>query len=112
MSNAISISADSMMQQLSIHSEMAKGAIKVSPNPADSGMHAPSFTDLMQEKVAAINTDQNASSALMRAVDSGESDDLVGVMVASQKASLSFSTMIQIRNRLVQAFDDVMKMPI
>jgi flagellar hook-basal body complex protein FliE len=48
----------------------------------------------------------------MAAVDSGKSDDLVGAMVASQKASLSFATMLQIRNRLVQAFDDVMKMPI
>ena len=66
----------------------------------------------MSQKVTAINTDQNTSSALMRAVDSGQSDDLVGAMVATQKASLSFSAMVQIRNRLVQAFDDVMKMPI
>ncbi|AVV85030.1 flagellar hook-basal body protein FliE [Shewanella putrefaciens] len=62
--------------------------------------------------MAAVNQDQNQSSMAMTAVDSGKSDDLVGAMVASQKASLSFATMLQIRNRLVQAFDDVMKMPI
>jgi len=101
-----------MMDTLSIHTEMAKGAIKITPNPKDHGVQPASFTELMETKVAAINFDQNASSALMRAVDSGESDDLVGAMVASQKASLSFSTMIQIRNRLVQAFDEVMKMPL
>ncbi|MCL1147739.1 flagellar hook-basal body complex protein FliE [Shewanella marinintestina] len=91
---------------------MAKGAIKVGPNPRDFGFQPASFTELMKQKVSAINADQNASSALVRAVDSGQSSDLVGAMVASQKASLSFSAMIQIRNRLVQAFDDVMKMPI
>ncbi|ARD20644.1 MULTISPECIES: flagellar hook-basal body complex protein FliE [Shewanella] len=117
MANATMVSApmtnvQTLMDQMNVHSEMAKGAIKVGPNPRDFGTQHPSFTELMEQKVAAVNTDQNTSSALMRAVDSGESDDLVGAMVASQKASLSFATMIQIRNRLVQAFDDVMKMPI
>jgi flagellar hook-basal body complex protein FliE len=112
MTNANIASAQSMIQQLSIHSEMAKGAIKVGVNPRDLGLQPASFTELMKHKVAAINADQNTSSALVRAVDSGESDDLVGAMVASQKASLSFAAMIQIRNRLVQAFDEVMKMPI
>lgn len=112
MSNSTMISPQSMMSTLSIHTEMAKGAIKIPQNPRDFGVHSPSFTELMESKVAAVNTDQNHSSALMRAVDGGESDDLVGAMVASQKASLSFSTMIQIRNRLVQAFDEVMKMPV
>ncbi len=112
MSNANIPSAQLMMQQLNIHSEMAKGAISVTPNPRDFGLQAPSFTELMKNKVAAVNTDQNASAALMKAVDTGQSGDLVGAMVASQKAGLAFSTMIQIRNRLVQAFDEVMKMPI
>lgn len=112
MSNSTLVNPQSMMDTLSIHSEMAKGAIKITPNPKDHGLQPASFTELMESKVAAVNLDQNSSSALMRAVDSGESDDLVGAMVASQKASLSFSTMIQIRNRLVQAFDEVMKMPL
>ncbi|NRD71713.1 flagellar hook-basal body complex protein FliE [Shewanella sp. VB17] len=101
-----------MMDTLSIHTEMAKGTIKITANPKDQGIQAPSFTELMESKVAAVNTDQNISSAKIRSVDMGESDDLVGAMVASQKASLSFSAMIQIRNRLVQAFDEVMKMPL
>ncbi|MFT5787992.1 MAG: flagellar hook-basal body complex protein FliE [Shewanella sp.] len=112
MLNANIASAQSMIQQLNMHSEMAKGAIKVGPNPKDFGLQPASFTQMMKDKVIAINADQNSASALARAVDSGESDDLVGAMVASQKASLSFAAMIQIRNRLVQAFDEVMKMPI
>ncbi len=112
MSVSTLISPQSMMDTLSIHTEMAKGAIKITPNPKDHGVQATSFTELMESKVTAVNSDQNVSSAKMRAVDSGASDDLVGAMVASQQASLSFSAMIQIRNRLVQAFDEVMKMPL
>lgn len=112
MSSGAIVSSNMLMDTLSIHREAAKGAINISPNPADNGQAYGSFTDLIKSKVAAVNQDQNQSSMAMTAVDSGKSDDLVGAMVASQKASLSFATMLQIRNRLVQAFDDVMKMPI
>jgi flagellar hook-basal body complex protein FliE len=94
MVNDTRISSTSLMETLNLQREMAKGAISIKPNFADNEMAIGSFSDLM------------------KAVDSGKSDDLVGAMVASQKASLSFSAMIQIRNRLVQAFDDVIKMPV
>ncbi|MBB1268375.1 flagellar hook-basal body complex protein FliE [Shewanella sp. SR44-3] len=112
MVNGTAISSTSLMETLNLHREMAKGAISIKPNFSDNEMAVGSFADLMKQKVASVNEAQNHSSNLMKAVDSGKSDDLVGAMVASQKASLSFSAMIQIRNRLVQAFDDVIKMPV
>jgi len=48
----------------------------------------------------------------MAAVDSGKSDDLLGAMIDSQKASVSFSALLQVRNKLTTAFDDVMRMPL
>ena len=110
--NPLDSSNQSLIQQLDRYKEVAKGEINIRRNPDEMGAASVSFAELMSQKVTAINSDQNTSSALMRAVDSGQSDDLVGAMVASQKASLSFSAMVQIRNRLVQAFDDVMKMPL
>ena len=46
-----------------------------------------------------INAQQNLSSEMMAAVDAGRSDDVVGAMVASQKADLSFSMLLQVRNK-------------
>jgi flagellar hook-basal body complex protein FliE len=112
MINGTVISASSLMETFSLQREVAKGAISIKTNPMDNDVGMGSFTELMKQKVSAVNEAQNYSSNLMKAVDSGRSDDLVGAMVASQKASLSFSAMMQIRNRLVQAFDDVIKMPI
>lgn len=108
--NSISTGFNNIQQTLAIHKEIAQGAIM----PSIDG-HTPqvvSFGSLMKQKLQEINQDQLTSSMLTQAVDSGRSDDLVGAMVASQKASLSFSALMQVRNRLVQAFDDVMKMPI
>jgi flagellar hook-basal body complex protein FliE len=38
--------------------------------------------------------------------------DLSQVMIAVQKSSLSFEAMVQVRNKLVEAYKDVMNMPI
>jgi flagellar hook-basal body complex protein FliE len=38
--------------------------------------------------------------------------DLAEVMIQAQKASVSFTALTQVRNRLVTAYEDIMKMPI
>ena len=60
----------------------------------------------------AVDAEQHQAGAAMAAVDSGKSDDLVGAMIDSQKASVSFSALLQVRNKLTTAFDDVMRMPL
>ena len=71
-----------------------------------------SFGSVMQQTIQNVNAEQNLASRMMSAVDSGQSDDLVGAMVASQKASLSFATLMQVRNKLMTGFDDIMRMPL
>ena len=46
------------------------------------------------------------------AVDTGKSDDLAGAMIASQQASLSFSALVQVRNKIATGFNDLMSMSI
>jgi flagellar hook-basal body complex protein FliE len=60
--------------------------------------------------VRSINAQQNIASQMMQAVDTGESDDVVGAMVASQKASLSFAMLMEMRNKILNGIDDVMRM--
>ena len=38
--------------------------------------------------------------------------DLTDVMIASQKATVSFQALTQVRNKLVQAYQDIMQMPV
>lgn len=71
-----------------------------------------SFGGAMRNVINQVNAQQNLSSRMVSAVDAGQSDDLVGAMVASQKASLSFSALMQVRNKLMTGFDDIMRMPL
>jgi flagellar hook-basal body complex protein FliE len=74
--------------------------------------HEAGFAAAFDDAVRAVDAQQHQSSAAMAAVDSGQSDDLVGAMIESQKASVSFSALLQVRNKLATAFDDIMKMPL
>ena len=71
------------------------------------------FGDLFKQAVQSVNETQKQSSALATAYEQGDPQvSLAQVMVASQKASVSFQALTQVRNRLVEAYKDVMNMPI
>lgn len=69
---------------------------------------ATAFTDIIK----AVDNQQHHAAALAAAVDSGKSDDLVGAMIESQKASVSFSALLQVRNKLTSAFEEIMRTPL
>lgn len=74
---------------------------------------AQGFSDLLKQSIESVNTEQGKSKELKEAFESGdEGADLTEVMLQAQKASLSFQAMTQVRNKLVEAYKDVMNMPI
>ncbi|QPF74172.1 flagellar hook-basal body complex protein FliE [Roseateles sp. DAIF2] len=70
----------------------------------------PGFAHSMAEALRGIDARDQAAGARMTAVENGESDDLVGAMLASQQASLSFSMLMQVRNKVVGAVDELIKL--
>jgi len=71
------------------------------------------FTDTLQGALADVNRAQQVSGALAAAFERGEPGaDLAKVMVASQQSQLAFRATVEVRNRLVQAYQDVMNMPL
>ena len=70
----------------------------------------PSFTDHLKAAIYGVNEKDRIAAEKMAEVDSGRSDDLVGAMLASQEASLSFSMLMQVRNKIVGAVDELIKL--
>lgn len=80
---------------------------------ADTQNKVPSFGDLMTKAINNVNDVQQKSSSMATAYEKGVAGvDITDVMIASQKASVSFQAMVQVRNKLVEAYKDVMSMPI
>ena len=73
----------------------------------------PSFGDVMSQAINKVNEVQQTSSAMANAYERGVAGvDITDVMIASEKASVSFQAMVQVRNKLVDAYKDIMNMPI
>jgi flagellar hook-basal body complex protein FliE len=71
-----------------------------------------SFSQSMQDAIGKVNQDDQIAGQRMSDVDSGKSDDLVGAMMSSQEASLSFSMLMQVRNKVMGAVDELIKLPL
>ncbi len=82
----------------------------VASRPAE--IAAGGFGRALTSAIAKVNATQLEASALADSFVRGETTDLVRVMVASQKASVGFQAVTQVRNRLVTAYQDIMNMPI
>ena len=76
------------------------------------GVGAPSFGDALGNALKKVNSLQAETRDLQAAFERGDpSADLARVMVAAQASSVAFRATVEVRNRLVQAYQDVMNMP-
>lgn len=72
----------------------------------------PAFSDMMSQAVEKVNEVQKQSASMSAAYERGDKGiGITDVMIASQKATVSFQSMVQVRNKLVDAYRDVMNMP-
>ena len=91
----------------------APGMRNLGALPVEGTVKTPSFGDLMTQAVNKVNEVQKTSSSMADAYERGVAGvDITDVMIASQKASVSFQAMVQVRNKLIDAYRDVMNMPI
>ena len=70
------------------------------------------FGNALKQAIDTVNELQQTASKSQTAFVKGEETNLVKVMVDSQKSSVGFQAMVQVRNRMVTAYQDIMKMPI
>ncbi len=75
--------------------------------------NGPKFNDLFSQAINKVNSVQQESASLANSYITGDSSvDIADVMIASQKSSVAFQAMTQVRNKVVEAYKDVMNMPI
>lgn len=71
------------------------------------------FSSLLKNSIDSVNATQSTAGEMKTAFQTGNSDKtLAEVMIASQKADLSFRAMTEVRNKLITAYQDIMNMPV
>jgi flagellar hook-basal body complex protein FliE len=69
------------------------------------------FSSTLQTAVSQISTLQNDAQNKVAGLLSGNGEDIHSAMLAVEKANVSFEMMVQVRNRIVQAYQTISQMP-
>jgi flagellar hook-basal body complex protein FliE len=98
---------DQMLRELRSAAAQAGGGARDGADAAASG--TPDFAAMLRSSIDSVNAAQQHAQKVQQAFDADAPEaNLQEVVVAMQKASLSFQTMVQVRNRLVTAYQDIM----
>ena len=93
-------------------SQMRAMSLQAAGRPIQETAGNTDFSALLQQSIASVNDTQQSAGKMVEAFETGAANiSLADVMVATQKANVSFQAMLQVRNKLVEAYQDVMNMP-
>jgi flagellar hook-basal body complex protein FliE len=70
------------------------------------------FGAALREAVEKVNDLQQASGQEVQRLVTGESDDLHRMLLAVQRAELAFELMMEVRNKVVQAYQEIMRIQV
>ncbi|MCX7898439.1 MAG: flagellar hook-basal body complex protein FliE [Rhodocyclaceae bacterium] len=98
-----------MLNQLAALRQAAAGQTAGAPVASEGA----DFAQALKNAIEAVNATQQRAQQLSQDFVAGkENVELSTVMIELEKASLAFQQMVQVRNKLVQAYQDVMNMPV
>lgn len=79
-----------------------------SPEMATKAPEGVNFTDLLSSAIKQVNSIQKEAGQLKKDFEMGkEGVDLVQVMVASEKSSVAFTSLLEVRNKMMKAYNEV-----
>ena len=113
-----SIDASRLMQMraaiLEQNSALSRAAGLGAPGLTESGSATQigGFGQAMSRALDQVNDSQARASAITESYERGETTDIAAVMLARQQASIGFEATLQVRNRLLTAYRDIMSMPV
>ena len=80
------------------------------PRAASAGKE--SFGDYLKNMIAEVNTQQHEADRAISNVELGNTSSIHDAMIALEKANISFRTMLQMRNKVVEAYQEIMRMQV
>ena len=95
------------LQQLLESSRTASTA--ASPEAASA---KPKFANFLEQAVAEVDGKMKAADAEKTKLFTGETNNLHQAMISMQEASVAFSLMVEVRNKLVESYQEVMRMQV
>ena len=88
----------------------ATGGVKaVSTTPFEAQKN---FASVLNESINNLNQSQNEANQMTQKLINGENIDLQQVMIASQKANITLQAAVEVRNKAIEAYQEIMRMQV
>lgn len=102
-----------LLDQLRALSEQAKNNTVSNSLPTEENADGLAFSSVIKDAIDGVNAKQKASAELTKAFELNDPNvPLSDVMIEMQKARVSFEALKQVRNQLINAYKEVMSMPL
>lgn len=75
--------------------------------PAGQDPNAPAFKDFLNEQIAHVNALQQDAKEAVEDLAAGRRNDLESVIIATEKADVAFKMLLQVRNKVMDAYEEV-----
>ncbi len=85
---------------------------RMAPQTGPSSGGDKTFADTLKEAVGQVNTLQKESDVKMQELATGKTSNIPEVMMAAEKADIALRLMVQVRNKVIEAYQEVMKMQV
>ena len=102
----------SMLQTLRAYQSEAGNGIEAPHADKTKGTQPMGFGDMIRQTIENVNSNQKTANDLESAYMRGEPVPLTDVVLAMQKSSLSFEATLQVRNKVLKAYEDILNMPV
>lgn len=101
-----------LRQQIMERSQLLQQVKTPDATQGTSGTVGPagSFTDTLKGALDTVNAAQQKASSISAAYEQGEVVDIAKVMLARQESGVAFEATLQVRNKLLNAYQDIMRM--
>ena len=99
-----------MRQQIIDRSNLLQQVKDAAPATQQPQTQGDGFAGALKQALDGVNATQQNASNLSAAFERGEETDVAKVMLARQEAGVAFEATLQVRNRLLSAYQDIMRM--
>lgn len=103
--NSISGSTTTRLNEFAVDGPAQKTATEKSGS-------GPTFADLLSEKLSETDQSLREANSAAEELIAGRNKDLHGAMIALEKADVSFRMLMQVRNKMIDAYREIMRMQV
>ena len=90
----------------------SSGASQLEMPSSTSSTGEASFADTLKNAINQVNELQQVSNKKMQDLSVGRTDNVADVMITAEKADIAMRVMVQVRNKVIDAYNEIMRMQV